>query len=183
MSKENLILEITELGNPILREETKRIEDPFAPELQQLIDAMFETVIAARGVGLAAPQIGANLSLFVMTPNVEHRPPHDSLEDGIAVINPEFKPIGTASESDWEGCLSIPGIRGYVPRFTRIQATFTNRHGETVTTELEDFDARIFQHEYDHVKGKVFLDHIKPKDIITDKEYLRMVGALEEDDK
>ena len=173
MTAEAPILEITELGNPILREQTKRIKDPFAPEIQHLIDAMFETVIAARGVGLAAPQIGVNLNLFVMTPAVQHSPPHMTLENGIAIINPEFKAIGTESESDWEGCLSIPGIRGYVPRFCHIQATYTNRHGETVTQEFEDFMARIFQHEYDHLQGKVFLDRIKlSKDIITDKEII-----------
>jgi peptide deformylase len=183
MTEPKYAMEITELGNPILRVKTKEITDPFQPEIQQLIDDMLDTVVEARGVGIAAPQVGVDYQLFVMTPNISHHPPHDSLENGLVIINPQYKPLNDKMDTDWEGCLSIPGIRGLVPRYKSILATFTNRLGETVTTEFHDFIARIFQHEYDHLIGTVFLDRLTSnKDIITDHEYQKLFEDEDEEE-
>ncbi len=174
MSKENL-LELTELGSPILRQKAKPVANIFDDEVQRLIDKMLVTVKHERGVGLAAPQVGESLRLFIISPEGKQRYPHCHVDETLVVINPQIKPLTNKTDSDWEGCLSIPGIRGKVPRVTGIEVSYLNRLGEHKIEQYFDFVARIFLHENDHLDGIVFLDRMSdPRKIITDKEYIKL---------
>jgi peptide deformylase len=95
----------------------------------------------------------------------------------LAVINPMIIEASEEQEKDWEGCLSIPGIRGLVPRHKRVTVSFTNRNGGREERTFDGFAARIFQHEHDHIEGKVFLDRTCSKELVTEKEYQRMIRA------
>jgi len=173
MSKQPL--EVTELGDPVLRQVAKPVKDVLAPEIQELIDYMLATVKEEKGVGLAAPQVGLSLRLFIVSPEGTQRYPHCTVNESLVVINPEIKFLNKKTDIDWEGCLSIPGIRGKVPRNLSIQVSYINRLGENKTETYTDFTARIFQHENDHLDGIMFLDRMEdPRDLITDKEYMKL---------
>ena len=171
------VLDIIELGNPILRKKARTIVDFKDPKLHELCADMIETLKVAHGVGLAAPQVGADVRLFIVWPGPKDK--IETPEDGpLVIINPKFTDISKKREKDWEGCLSIPGIRGRVQRHYAIQIDFMNLEGEPMAVEAEDFVARIFQHEYDHLEGIVFLDRIKDTtEIITEREYIKLMKA------
>lgn len=176
------ILELTELGNPILREVAKEVSDLADDQVQKLIDDMLVTVVEANGVGLSAPQVDSSLRIFVMASYPNPRYPDAPEIDPYAVVNPEILTESEEMEEDWEGCLSIPGIRGIVPRHKEIEVKYTDRYGREKTEVLNDFLARIFQHEYDHLEGIVFLDHLESSmDIITDKEYMKLFEEEEDE--
>ncbi len=164
------LLQIAHLGHPVIRSVAKDVSDVSSKSIQNLIDTMIGTCLDAPGVGLAAPQVYKKLRLFVMNPNVKAA--HPKL---IAVINPKIISVGKEIKKDWEGCLSIPGIRGLVPRYTTIKVEFIDRDGKKVIKTFKDFSARIFQHEYDHLDGIVFLDKTDPKDLVTEKEYQKIL--------
>ncbi len=164
------LLQIAHLGHSVIRATTKDVTDVSSPDIQELIDTMFATCMDAPGVGLAAPQVYKKLRLFVMIPN-----PKNARAKPIAVINPKIISMGKEIKKDWEGCLSIPGIRGLVPRHTTIKVEFIDREGKKVVKIFKDFVARIFQHEYDHLDGIVFLDRTDSKDLITEKEYQKIL--------
>ena len=169
------ILELTELGNPILREKAREVTDFADFELQKLIDDMLFTVIEVNGVGLAAPQVDRSLRIFVMSSHPNPRYPEAPEMEPKEIINPEIIGKSDEMDEDWEGCLSIPGIRGIVPRHREIEVRYFDRYGKENTEKMDDFLARIFQHELDHLDGIVFLDRIKNnKDIITDREYMKL---------
>ena len=174
------ILELTELGNPILRERAREVYDLADADIQKLIDDMLLTVVEVNGVGLAAPQVSSSLRIFVIASHPNPRYPDAPEIAPKEIINPEI--IGKSEEidQDWEGCLSIPGIRGLVPRHREIEVKYLDRYAHENTEKMDTFLARIFQHELDHLDGIVFLDRLKSsKDIITDKEYMKL---LEEQD-
>jgi len=176
------ILDLTELGNPILREVAKEVSDLADDQVQKLIDDMLFTVVEANGVGLSAPQVDRSLRIFVMASYPNPRYPDAPKIDPYEVINPEIISESEEMEEDWEGCLSIPGIRGIVPRHKEIEVKYTDRYGREKTEVLKDFLARIFQHEYDHLEGIVFLDHLESSmDIITDKEYMKLFEEEEDE--
>ena len=169
------ILELTELGNPILREVAKDVKDVADDEVQKLIDDMLVTVTDANGVGLAAPQVDSSLRIFVMASYPNPRYPDAPEIDPYEVINPEIISVSDEMEEDWEGCLSIPGIRGIVPRHKEIEVKYMDRFGREKKEVINDFLARVFQHEFDHLEGIVFLDRLESSmDIITDKEYMKL---------
>ena len=174
------ILELIELGNPILREKAREVSDPADDQIQKLIDDMLVTVVDANGVGLSAPQVDSSLRIFVMASYPNPRYPDAPEIDPYEVINPEIIAKSEEMEEDWEGCLSIPGIRGRVSRHKEIEVKYIDRYGKEKTEILNDFLARIFQHEFDHLEGIVFLDRLESNmDIITDKEYMKL---FEEDE-
>ena len=148
------------MGHPVLRTRALPLEraDISNPVVQKLIDDMIETMAEYHGVGLAAPQIHESLRLFVATLDAggDDSPPVPP----IAVINPEITPVGTEREEDWEGCLSIPDIRGRVPRAKEIRVRAYDRHGERIEIHAADFDARVIQHETDHLDGILFFDRM-----------------------
>jgi len=146
------------MGHPVLRERARPLEqsDLRSPLVQTLIDDMVETMHEYTGVGLAAPQVHAGLRLFVAL--LEEDP--DSKTTATVVINPEIVPNSAARQEGWEGCLSIPDIRGMVPRFTDITVKALDRNGRPFDLRLTRFAARVAQHETDHLDGTLFFDRM-----------------------
>ena len=146
------------MGHPVLRERARPLEksDLRSPLVQTLIDDMIETMHEYTGVGLAAPQVHAGLRLFVAL--LEEDP--DSKTTATVVINPEIVPNSAARQEGWEGCLSIPDIRGMVPRFTDITVKALDRNGRPFDVRLTKFAARVAQHETDHLDGTLFFDRM-----------------------
>jgi len=173
-----IIRQIAQLGQPVLRQQAQKISDPAHPAVQALIDDMLVTVADAHGVGLAAPQVFESLSLFVIASQPNPRYPNAPDLPPFALVNPEILWGSDEREKGWEGCLSIPGLRGIVPRYRKIGVRYLTREGELREEEFLGFPARIFQHEYDHLKGIVFLDRMdSPQELVTEKEYLRIVSG------
>ena len=146
------------MGHPVLRERARPLEksDLRSPLVQTLIDDMIETMHEYTGVGLAAPQVHAGLRLFVAL--LEEDP--SSKTAATVVINPDIVPNSAAQQEGWEGCLSIPDIRGMVPRFTDITVKALDRNGRAFDLRLTKFAARVAQHETDHLDGTLFFDRM-----------------------
>ena len=161
------------MGHPVLRTPGRPLEpaEIDSPEIQRLIDDMFETMREYRGIGLAAPQVHESLRLFVA--GVDD--PDASLPP-VVLINPEVEPLGSATEEDWEGCLSIPDLRGRVPRAHDIRVTAFDRSdlfGIQISMTASGFPARVIQHETDHLDGVLFLDRMASLESLT---FLREYG-------
>ena len=157
------ILKVAHMGHPVLREKAKPIERAAiaTPSVQQLIDDMLETMREYHGIGLAAPQVHESVRIFVAGLEKEDMRTGETEIVPIAVVNPEITALGRDLVEDWEGCLSIPDIRGKVPRNRRVRVRGFGRDGEALDMELEDFQARVFQHENDHLNGILFFDRMK----------------------
>ncbi|MDA2921112.1 peptide deformylase [Desulfobacterota bacterium AH_259_B03_O07] len=171
------LLEITQLGDPILRTKAEHVDDIQDNLIQRLIDDLIYTVGVVNGVGIAAPQLSESLRIFIMASHPNPRYPEAPLMDPIAIINPGIISYSDDINKDWEGCLSIPGMRGLVPRSNTIFVEYITREGKKEERMYEDFLARIFQHEFDHLNGMVFLDRIDSvKNLITDQEYFKLIS-------
>jgi peptide deformylase len=169
-----ILRQIAQLGQPVLRRVAEKIADPAVPAVHTLIEDMLITVADANGAGLAAPQVFEPLSLFIIASCPNQRYPHAPQMEPLAIINPEILWMSDEKEKGWEGCLSIPGLRGLVPRHRRIGVRYLTRAGEVREEEFTDFLARVFQHEFDHLQGIVFLDRMESTcELVTEKEYLR----------
>ena len=158
------ILKVARLGHPVLREPARRVAPSELSDsaTQQLIDDMFDTMHEYQGIGLAAPQVHVGLRLFVA--GIEDE---DAGMPPVVMVNPEISPIGEISEDDWEGCLSIPDIRGRVPRRAEIRVRSLDRHGQEHTVTASGFPARVIQHETDHLDGVLFLDRMTSLESLT----------------
>jgi peptide deformylase len=176
---------IVELGNPALRQVAEEVPGAIALEaaalperVQALIDELLETVERSSGVGIAAPQVGESIRLFIVASRPNPRYPNAPEMEPTAMINPRIIAHSIETEKGWEGCLSVPGIRGLVPRYTTIQVEYTGRDGRLYQQELTDFVARIFQHELDHLDGVVFLDRVETThDLMNEREYqVQIIG-------
>ncbi|NEQ22804.1 MAG: peptide deformylase [Microcoleus sp. SIO2G3] len=169
-------LQIAQLGNPVLRQQAQIVDNIQDNRLQQLIDHLITTVLAANGVGIAAPQVSESYRLFIVASRPNPRYPHAPLMEPTAMINPRIIAHSTEVVQGWEGCLSIPGIRGLVPRYQAVEVEYTSRDGQVHRQELTDFVARIFQHEHDHLDGIVFLDRVESmQDLMTEQEYQQRI--------
>ncbi len=169
------ILRITQLGEAVLRRISKNVPWPLSRAHDRLIDDMISTMKKARGVGIAAPQVGAGLNLFIVAPEPSVRYPRAPHMAPVAMINPKLVRKSKKMVTDWEGCLSIPGLRGRVPRYHAIEIEFTARDGRRLRGKLTGFVARIFQHEFDHINGHVYLDRVKdPRTFIMETEYRKL---------
>jgi peptide deformylase len=159
------ILKVARMGHPVLRERARPLEksDIRGAVVQKLIDDMIDTMHEYHGVGLAGPQVHEGLRLFVAL--LEEDP--DSKTDATVVINPQIVPNTPAMEEGWEGCLSIPDIRGRVPRHTDITVRALDREGRTLELLLKNFAARVAQHETDHLDGVLFFDRMKSMQTLT----------------
>ncbi|MBI2188025.1 MAG: peptide deformylase [Acidobacteria bacterium] len=159
------ILKVARLGHPVLRQRGRPLEksELLSPPVQKLIDDLIETMHEYTGVGLAAPQVHQSLRLFVAL--LEHEP--DSSTAATVVVNPEIVPNTSTKEEGWEGCLSIPDIRGLVPRPTDVTMHALDRHGRAVELRLRDFPARVAQHEADHLDGILFFDRMTSMQSLT----------------
>lgn len=173
-----ILRQIAQLGQPVLRMVAGKIADPGDTSVQALIDDMLVTVADAGGVGLAAPQVFEPLSLFIVASRPNPRYPAAPEMEPAAMINPEILWMSDEKENGWEGCLSIPGLRGLVPRHRRIGLRYLTRTGEVREIEYADFLARVFQHEFDHLQGVVFLDRVENTQyLMTEKEYQRSLES------
>ena len=159
------ILKVARMGHPVLRQPARPLDKAGIRDLltQKLIDDMIETMHEYHGVGLAAPQIHEGVRLFVGLLDAE--PGDDS--EAMVLINPEIEPVGSTTEDGWEGCLSIPDIRGLVPRFSEVTLRALDRNGRAIELNLKDFPARVAQHETDHLDGVLFVDRMKSMDSLT----------------
>ncbi len=173
-----VLRQIAQLGHPVLRSPAAKVELPASSFVRSLIGDMMATLREANGVGIAAPQVYESLALFIVASRPNPRYPDAPAMEPLAVINPEIVDRSPERTKAWEGCLSIPGIRGEVPRHDRISVRFQTVEGERIERELTGFLARIFQHEHDHLEGLFFLDRIEsPRDLISELEYQRLVAS------
>jgi peptide deformylase len=159
------ILKVARMGHPALRQRCRPIDkgELLTPPFQKLIDDMLETMREYNGVGLAAPQVHAGVRLFVAL--LEEEP--DDATGATVIVNPEIVPNTTAREEGWEGCLSIPDIRGMVLRFTDVTVKALDRDGRSVELRLTAFPARVAQHETDHLDGLLFFDRMRSMESLT----------------
>lgn len=149
--------EILKMGDPRLLRVADPVQSFDTPELYALIADMRETMAAVNGAGLAAPQIGVNLQLVIFGCTSRNpRYPDRPVVPPTVLINPVITPLGSAEEEDWEGCLSVPGLRGVVPRWSRIRYTGWDEKGQPIDRTVEGFHARVVQHECDHLIGKLY---------------------------
>jgi len=170
------LLQIAQIGHPILRKKAKKVAAVSSPETQNLIDDLIATAKESNGIGIAAPQVYQSLQIFILSSRPNARYPKAHYMKPTAVINPKIVSQSKVKKNDWEGCLSIPAIRGHIPRFTWIKIEYTTRGGKKITKTFKDFIGRIVQHEYDHLQGILFLDRLESnKDIISEKEYQKLV--------
>ena len=152
------ILKVARMGHPVLRERARPLDksDIRGAVIQKLIDDMIDTMHEYHGVGLAAPQVHEGVRLFVAL--LDEEP--DSKSEAVVIINPEIVAKTQATEDGWEGCLSIPDIRGKVPRFTDVVVKALDRQGRAIELGLKNFPARVAQHETDHLDGVLFFDRM-----------------------
>jgi len=149
--------EILKMGDPRLLRVAQAITEFDTDELHLLVADMFDTMAAADGAGLAAPQIGVDLQLVIFgTDEINPRYPDAPLIPRTVLLNPVITPIGDEEENGWEGCLSVPGLRGVVPRFSKIRYSGFDLYGDPIDRTVEGFHARVVQHECDHLLGKLY---------------------------
>ena len=169
------ILQIAQLGHSGLRARATQVNDVQSGEIQNLVDDLIETVIDAGAAGIAAPQVYVGKRVFIVSSVSSERLPDRSTMGPMPVINPKITWMSEDTATFWEGCLSVPGVRCLVPRATAIRIAYTTREGNQVEHEYEDYVARVFQHEYDHLEGIILFDRIdNNRDIIMEKEFLKM---------
>jgi peptide deformylase len=151
-----MIREVLRMGDPRLWEKSLPVEKFGTPELAALLTDMRDTMAHLNGAGLAAPQIGAGLRVVIF--GVKSNPRYPGIEDvpDTVLINPVLTPLSDEVEEGWEGCLSVPGMRGSVPRFRRLRYTGFDEHGKPFEREVQDFHARVVQHEVDHLDGVLY---------------------------
>jgi peptide deformylase len=157
------ILKVARLGHPVLREKASDVElgDIKAGKFKTLIEDMVETMHAYEGVGLAGPQVHLPLRVFVFEVQERVAKRRGVKQVGVgAIFNATYEGIGTEKITDWEGCLSVPFLGGETPRFKRVRLRGFDHDGDPLELEVEDFTARIFQHEIDHTDGHVYLDRM-----------------------
>ena len=150
------IREILKMGHPTLLEVAKPVETFNTPELDSIIEDMIDTMKENDGAGLAAPQIGLGMQLVIFGFDSNERYPEADQVPFTVLINPVITPIGDEEEDGWEGCLSVPGLMGVVPRFKKIRYQGKDQHGNEIDREVDGFHARVVQHECDHLIGKLY---------------------------
>ncbi len=150
------IREILKMGDPRLLRIAKPVERFDTPEMRELIADMFETMKHANGAGLAAPQIGVDLQLVIYGYDSNVRYPEAPPVPKTVLINPVITPLDDVEVDGWEGCLSVPGLRGVVPRWERIRYTGFDERGQPIDREADGFHARVVQHECDHLIGRLY---------------------------
>ncbi len=166
------ILTVAQLGNPILRAKAQPIQNISDPNIQQLIDSLIATANDSHGVGIAAPQVSQSYRLFIVASHPNPRYPDAPEMEPTPMINPHIIAHSENMVKGWEGCLSVPGFRGLVPRYQTIEVEYFNREGLLKRQLLTGFIARIFQHELDHLDGLVFVDRLETThDLYTQAEF------------
>ena len=169
------LLKIARMGHPVLRSVAGAVGDPTAPWVRRLVDEMVETMEDAGGTGIAAPQVHQPYRIVVFQVSGDRLSdmPGDVAQDLTVLINPVVKTIGPERAFGWEGCLSVPGLRGVVPRHLRVRYRGTGLDGEVIEREVEGFHARVVQHECDHLDGILYTQRM------TDHRLLVFVEELQ----
>tara|TARA_B100001013_G_scaffold342817_1_gene269403 strand:- start:2955 stop:3482 length:528 start_codon:yes stop_codon:yes gene_type:complete len=172
------IKQILRIGNPILRQATESITAFDTPDLHNLIQDMKDTMEANNGAGLAAIQIGITKQVMIF--GIEKNPRYPDVETipSTTIINPKYEVLNKEKEDDWEGCLSVPGMRGLVPRYKHIRYYGFDEFGAVIEREVTNFHARVFQHEFDHLEGVLYPDKIEKKNCFGFIEELDNSGAF-----
>ena len=147
---------ILRMGDPRLLEKSQPVSDVHSPDVRHLLQDMFDTMQSAGGVGLAAPQIGVGLQVVIFGFEKSERYPDAPPVPQTILINPLITPLTDEEELGWEGCLSVPGLRGEVPRFRKIRYQGIDEAGRTIDRTVEGFHARVVQHECDHLAGMLY---------------------------
>ena len=151
------VREILKMGDPRLLRVAQKVEKFDSDALHLLVTDLLDTMRAANGAGLAAPQIGVDLQVVIFGSDERNpRYPDRPLVPRTVLVNPTITPLGEDQESDWEGCLSVPGLRGVVPRWARIRYTGWDAFGDPLDRTVDGFHARVVQHECDHLWGKLY---------------------------
>lgn len=150
------VREILKMGDPRLLRKAEPITEINTPELDALIADMFDTMYDAHGAGLAAPQIGVNLQLVIFGFKNNPRNPDANPVPETVLLNPRLTPLGTEQVEDWEGCLSVPGLRGVVPRWSALRYQGVDQFGAVIDRTVDGFHARVVQHECDHLDGILY---------------------------
>ena len=174
------ILKVARMGHPVLRQTARPLDrqELKAASLQRLIDDMMDTMQEYSGIGLAAPQVHQSVRIFVAHLDPEGRGDGDPT----AIINPEISIVGDNTVEGWEGCLSIPDIRGMVPRAFHIAVVALDRQGKRIEFEAKDFPARVIQHETDHLDGVLFFDRMQRFESLTFMEEFSRYHARRDDE-
>jgi peptide deformylase len=177
------VRDILKMGDARLLRVAEPVKAFDTNELNALIGDMRETMAAVNGAGLAAPQIGVNLQLVIFgTAAANPRYPDRALVPPTVLINPVITPLGDEEEHDWEGCLSVPGLRGLVPRWSRIRYTGMDEKGQAIDRTVSGFHARVVQHECDHLVGKLYPMRVRDFTRFGFTEVLFPDGSAAEDD-
>lgn len=151
-----MIHPILKMGDPRLLRVAEPVTEFDTPELHQLISEMFETMAAANGAGLAAPQIGVNLQLVIFGFKSNPRYPDAPVVPETVLLNPVLTPLSDETDEAWEGCLSVPGMRGLVPRWSSLRYEGVDQFGHPIRRDVDGFHARVVQHECDHLNGILY---------------------------
>jgi len=178
------ILKVARLGHPVLRRVATPVspEGILSPQVQQLIDDLIETMIEYDGAGLAAPQVHVLQQIVVFEVESNPRYPDAPSIPRTVLINPKITPRSKHTEEDWEGCLSLPDLRGKVPRFSEVRVEAYDRTGKKLDYVAKGFEARVIQHECDHLIGKVFVDRMTSMESLSFlREFLRYKTEDRED--
>jgi len=176
-----MILKVARLGHPVLRQVAEPVppDQIMTPAIQQFIDDMIETMHEYDGAGLAAPQVHVSKQIVIMEVGPNPRRPNVPSIPLTVYLNPEITPLTDEMEEDWEGCLSVPGLRGRVPRYTKIRLRAYDRQAKRIDIAVQGFHARVIQHECDHVQGKVYLDRMRSMESLTFVEEWMKYGLRE----
>lgn len=165
--------DILQQGAAVLSRRADEVTELADPALHQLADTLLRSVSAASGVGIAAPQIGVPLRVIVIASRPNPRYPSAPLMEPTVMINPVITARSAETISDWEGCLSVKGLRGLVPRAKSLELSYLSRDGRQVSGQFSDFVARIIQHECDHLDGLCFTDRITdPANLLSEQAYM-----------
>ena len=163
------ILKVTRLGHPVLRKVSQEIsvKELKTPGMQKFIDDMIETMKEYDGVGLAADQVFTSKQVTVLEVADNPRYPKKPKVPLTVLVNPQITPLSDEMAEDWEGCLSVPDMRGRVPRYKSIRVQALDRRGKKLDFVANDFHARVIQHEFDHLNGKVYIDRMRDLSTLT----------------
>ncbi|MFS8900506.1 peptide deformylase [Synechococcus sp. H60.2] len=171
-----MTLRLRQLGDPILTQVAEPVAEFGTPALQNLLEEMLATLKEAQGVGLAAPQVGSPLQILIVASRPNPRYPDAPQMEPLVMINP--RPLALSDEQvlGWEGCLSVPNCRGLVARAREVEVEYYTPAGSRQQVVWRDFPARIFQHEYDHLLGRLFLDR-QPQQLLSEADYQARILA------
>ncbi len=170
--------EIVQLGAEVLRLHARPVDDFYVEEFQRLIEVMHAMMLDSNGVGIAAPQLGFSLQIVIIASRPTARYPKAPEMSPLLLVNPRYQVVDETLIKDWEGCLSVPGIRALVPRYRAVKVDYQDAQGMARQIDLRDFPARVFQHEFDHLQGLVYLDRVESnRDIISESEFFKRLAA------